>query len=48
MGYAHPEVSSAEKASQKAHADVGDEDLEDPKDEDDDAVLPECDRRSPW
>ena len=48
MGYAHLEVSTTEEASQKAHAEVGDEDLEDPEDDDDDTVLPEHDRQSPW
>ena len=47
VGYAHLEDSTADEASQKAHAEVGDEDLEDPEDEDDDAVLLEHDRRSP-
>ena len=40
VGYAHLEVPSAEEASQKAHAEVADEDLLDPEDDDDDAVLP--------
>ena len=47
VGYAHLEVLTAEEASQKAHAEVADEDLLDPEDDDDDAVLPEHDRRSP-
>ena len=45
--YAHLEVPSVEEASQKAHAEVADEDLLDPEDDGDDAVLPQHDRRSP-
>ena len=48
VGYAHVEVPFAEEASQKAHAEVADEDLLDPEDDDDDdALLPQHDRRSP-
>ena len=47
VGYAHVEVSTAEEASQHANAEVLHEDLEDPEDFDDDAVLPRSDRRSP-
>ena len=35
VGYARLEVSVAEEPSQHAHAEVGDEDLEDPEDDDD-------------
>ena len=45
--YAHLEVSTREEASQKAHAEAGDEDLEDPEDADNDDTLPQHDRRSP-
>ena len=48
VGYAHLEVATAEEASQHAHAEVGDEDLDDPEDDNHDVVLPGCDRRSPW
>ena len=44
VGYAHLEVSTPEEASQKAHAEVGDKDLEDPEDGDNDALLPQHDR----
>ena len=47
VGYAHLEVSTAEEASQHAHAKVADDDLVDSEDDDNDAVLPGCDRRSP-
>ena len=47
LGYAHVEVSTAEEASQPAHAKVADGDLEDPEDNNDDGVLPGCDRPSP-
>ena len=47
VGYAYLEVSTAEEASQNAHAEVADEDLGDPEDYDTDAVLPEFYLRSP-
>ena len=47
VGYARLEVSAAEEASQHAHAEIADEDLEDPEDDDEDPVLPRSDRRSP-
>ena len=47
VGYAHLEVSTPQEASQKAHAEVGHEDLEDPEDDGDDDVLPQHDRQSP-
>ena len=47
MGYAHLEVSTADKARQKAHVEVADEDLEDPEDDNDEALVPQPDRRSP-
>ena len=47
VGYAHLEVSIAEEASQHTHAEVADEHLEDPKDDDETPVLPRSDRRSP-
>ena len=47
MGHAHVEVPSAEEANQKAHAEFADKDLLDPEDDEDDAVLPQHDRRSP-
>ena len=47
MGYARLEVSTAEEASQHAHAEIADEDLEGPEDHDADPVLPRSDRRSP-
>ena len=46
LGYCHLKVPSGEVASQKAQAEVADDDLLDPKDGDDDAVLPQQDRRS--
>ena len=45
-GHAHLEVPSAEEASQKAHAEVADEDLLDREDDDFDAVLLQQDQRS--
>ena len=39
VGYAHLEVTTPEKASERAHAEVGDEDLEDQEGDDDDALL---------
>ena len=47
VGYARLEVSTAEEASQHAHAKVADEDLGDPEDDDDDPVLKGSNRRSP-
>ena len=47
VGYAHLKVPSAEQASQKAHAEVPDEDLGDPEDDDDDHVLLQHNRESP-
>ena len=47
VGYAQLEVSASEEASQKAHAEVGDEDLEDPEDDDDNTLLLQHDQRSP-
>ena len=47
VGYARLEVSTAEEASQHAHAEVVAEDLEDPEDDDEDPVLPGSDRPSP-
>ena len=45
--YARLEVSAAEEASQHAHAEVADKDLEDPEDNDHDPVLTGSDRRYP-
>ena len=39
VGYAHLEVSAKEKLSQHAHAQVADQDLEDPGDDDDEPLL---------
>ena len=47
VGYARLEVSAAEEPSQHAHAEVADEDLEDPEDDDDEQLLTGSDRRSP-
>ena len=47
VGYARLKVSTAEEASQHAHAEFADEDLEDPEEDDEDPVLPGSDRRSP-
>ena len=47
VGYARLEVSAAEEPSQHAHAEVADEDLEDPGDDDDEPLLTGSDRRSP-
>ena len=47
VGYARLEVSAAEEASEHANAEVADQDLEDPKDDDEDPVLPRSDRQSP-
>ena len=47
VGYARLEVSTAEEASRHAHAEVADEDSEDPEDADEDPVLPGSDRRCP-
>ena len=41
------EVSTAEEASQKAHAEVADNGLEDPEDDDDNLLLPQQNRPSP-
>ena len=46
VGSAHLEVSHAEEASPKAHAEVADEDLEDPEDDDNDVLLPQHDLRT--
>ena len=46
-GVCRLEVSTAEEASQHAHAQVTNEDLEDLQDNDEDLVLTGCDRRSP-
>ena len=45
--YARLEVWAADERSQHAHAEVADEDLEDPEDDDDDPPLTGSDRRSP-
>ena len=47
VGYARLEVSAAEEPSQHAHAEVGDEKLEDLWDDDDEPLLTGSDRRSP-
>ena len=47
MRYDSLEVSTADEASQHAHAEVADEDLEDPEEEDDDPLLTGFDRRYP-
>ena len=47
VGYARLEVLSSEEASKHAHAEVADEDLEDPEDDDEDSVLRGSDWRSP-
>ena len=47
LGYARLEVSAAEEPSQHAHAEVADEDLEDPGDDDDERLLTGSARRSP-
>ena len=47
VGYARLEVSTAKEASQHAHAEVADENLEDPGDDDEDPVLTGSDRQSP-
>ena len=47
VGYARLEMSTAEEASQDAHAGVADEDLEDLEDVDEDPVLPRSDRLCP-
>ena len=47
VAYARLEVSIAEQANQHAHAEVAHKDLEDPEDDDEDPVLPECDGLSP-
>ena len=46
VGYARPEVSTAEEASQHAHAEIADEDLEDLEDNDEEPVLTATERRS--
>ena len=46
-GYGHLEVPFEEEASQKARAEVADEDLLDPEDDDENAVLPQHNWRSP-
>ena len=45
--YAHLEASTAEVASQKAHAEVAEEDLQEPENDDYDALLQPHVRRSP-
>ena len=47
VGYAHLEGSTAEEVSRHAHAQVANEDLQVPEDDDGDTVLPGSDRRSP-
>ena len=47
VGYARLQVSAAEEPSQHVHAEVADEDLEDPGDDDDEPPLTGSDRRSP-
>ena len=47
VGYARLEVWTEEEASQCAHAEVADEDLGDPEDDDEDPVLTGFDQRSP-
>ena len=47
VGYARLEVSAAGEPSQHAHAQVADENLEDPGDDDDEPPLTGSDRRSP-
>ena len=47
VAYAHLEVPSAEKATQEAHGEVVYEGLCD-REDDNDAMLPQHDRRSPW
>ena len=47
VGYAHLEVSVAEEPNQHTHAEVADEDLEDPGDDDNEPLLTGSDRRTP-
>ena len=47
LGYARPEVSTAEEPSQHAHEEVADEDLEELGDDDDERLVKGSDRRSP-
>ena len=47
VGYARLEVLKVEEASQHAHAELADEDLDDLEDDDDDPVLTGSDRPSP-
>ena len=47
VGYTHLEVSAAEEPSQHAHAEGGDEDVDEPGDDDDEPLLTGSDRRSP-
>ena len=48
MGYARLQVWTAHEGSQHSHAELADEDLEGPENDDKDPVLPGSDRRSPW
>ena len=47
VGYMRLEVSAAEEPSQHAHAEGGDEDVDEPGDNDDEPLLTKSDRRSP-
>ena len=47
LGYARLKVSTAEEASQHAHAEVADEDLDDLENDDEGPLLTGSDRRSP-
>ena len=47
VGYTRLEVSAAEEPSQHAHAEGGDEDVDEPGDDDDEPLLTGSDRRSP-
>ena len=47
VGYLRLEVSAAEEPSQHAHAEGGDEDVEEPEDDEDEPLLTGSDRRSP-
>ena len=48
VGYTRLEVSTAaEEPSQHAHAEGGDQDVDEPRDDDDEPLLTGCDRRSP-
>ena len=47
VGYTHLEVSAAEEPSQHAHAEGGEEDVDEPGDDDDEPLLTGSDPRSP-